>query len=94
MSTTFTNRLLCHALLWGAFQARLLLKMCYDTGKATFCAGAGGQLLAYVAATGGKDLTVVNGNGRGGNLDYISSCPIPELDGACVHPCETCMVGV
>lgn len=64
----------------GADQLRVLLRMCYNTGKATFCCGFGGQLLAYVASTGGRELTVVNGGGKGGDLSTITTCPTPQLD--------------
>ena len=69
-------------------QVRVLLKMCYHTGKATFASGFGAQMLAYVSATGGKEVHVVNGGGKGGYLSTISSCPIPYKDGElAVHCC-------
>ena len=60
-----------------ARQVRLLVKMCYLTGKATFCCGFGGQLLAYIAATGGREIVVTNGSGKGGYLKNISHAAVP-----------------
>lgn len=72
----------------AARQARILLRMCYNTGKATFCAGFGGQLLAYVSATGSRELHVVNGGGNGGDLEDITRCPVPTVDGRWTVGCS------
>lgn len=64
------------------------MKMCFHTGKATFCAGFGAQMLANVSATGGRIVNVINGRGRGSKLQDIASCPIPK------HGAHTVVVAV
>jgi hypothetical protein len=61
----------------SARKLALLVKMCMMTGKCLFAAGLGASLLAYVCATGGELLRVLNNNGKGSLLDTIHNFPPP-----------------
>lgn len=62
----------------SARKLTLLVKMCMMTGKCLFAAGLGASLLAYVCATGGELLRVLNNNGKGSLLDTVHDLPPPS----------------
>ena len=48
--------------------ARILVKMCLASGKSLFCGQFAAQVLVYVLSTGGRNLAVVNGAGKGSSI--------------------------
>lgn len=51
----------------------LLFQLCKRTNKALFAVGGGLNMLIYFCATGYKNITVLNGNEKGADLDTIYS---------------------
>ena len=51
-----------------ACPARVLVKMCLASGKSLFCGQFAAQVLVYVLSTGGRNLAVVNGAGKGSSI--------------------------
>jgi hypothetical protein len=49
--------------------------MCKMTNKCLFASGIGMQMLVYYCATNFADITVINGNERGGPLANIKDVP-------------------
>ena len=52
----------------AARPARVLVKMCLAAGKSLFCGQFATQVLVYVLSTGGRELVVVNGAGKGSSM--------------------------
>ena len=52
-----------------------LFKMCKRTNKCLFIGGFGMQMLVYYCATSYADITVVNGNEKGGALSTLKDMP-------------------
>lgn len=62
----------------SARKLALLVKMCMMTGKCLFATGLGASLIAYVCATGGELLRVLNNSGKGEVLTAINNLPPPS----------------
>lgn len=56
----------------------LLTKMCMMTGKCFFGSGIGASLLAFICATGGEQLQVINNEGKNSLLDNNIPPPFQE----------------
>ena len=66
-------------LLW---QLVVLLRTVIGAKKCLFAAGPGAHVVAYVCATGGKTLKVLNGGGDGGSLLELSALRPEDLGGS------------
>uniref|UniRef100_K3WKB6 Uncharacterized protein n=1 Tax=Globisporangium ultimum (strain ATCC 200006 / CBS 805.95 / DAOM BR144) TaxID=431595 RepID=K3WKB6_GLOUD len=66
-----------NALPWAPAMRKLALltKMCMMTGKCLFASGIGAGLLAFVCATGGEHLHVLNNDGKGSLIEDIGQIP-------------------
>lgn len=65
-------------LLW---QLMVFLRTVIGAKKCLFAAGPGAHIVAYVCATGGKTLRVLNGGGDGGSLLELSALRPEDLGG-------------
>lgn len=59
----------------------MLLRTVIGAKKCLFAAGPGAHVVAYVCATGGKKLRVLNGGGYGGSLLELSAIRPEDLGG-------------
>ncbi|KAF1330066.1 hypothetical protein FI667_g5415, partial [Globisporangium splendens] len=68
-----------NALPWTPTMRKLALltKMCMMTGKCLFASDLGASLLAFVCATGGEYLHVLNNEGKGSLIEDIEQIPAP-----------------
>ncbi len=73
-----------HVLLYQTFllwQLVVFLRTVIGAKKCLFAAGPGAHIVAYVCATGGKTLRVLNGGGDGGSLLELSALRPEDLGG-------------
>lgn len=59
----------------------MLLRTIIGAKKSLFAAGPGAHIVAFVCATGGKNLRVLNGGGYGGSLLELSTLRPEDLGG-------------
>ena len=63
----------------GLKQVFLLLKMCFVTNKCLFTTTFATHMVAYICATGGLNIRVINGErGKGSTLREISNMKVPK----------------
>lgn len=68
-------------------QLLVFLRTVLGAKKCLFAAGPGAHVVAYVCATGGKALRVLNGGGDGGSLLELSSLRPEDLGSTCRPAC-------
>lgn len=60
----------------------ILLRTAIGANKCIFAAGPGAYMVAYVCATGGRPLRVLNGGGDGGSLLDLGAVRPEDLGGS------------
>lgn len=75
-------------------QLVVLLRTIIGARKCLYAAGPGAHMVAYVCATGGKNLKVLNGGGYGGSLLELSTLRPEDLGGTGKPKCggEVCYI--
>ncbi|KAL8015158.1 hypothetical protein Plhal710r2_c031g0114101 [Plasmopara halstedii] len=77
---------------WGPSMRKLLIltKMCMMTGKCFFGSGIGASLLAFICATGGKHLQILNNDGTKSMLERLQGIRIPSQESKRVGSVSNC----